>query len=70
MNDLKEVMLALISRDILPPERKDHPLSGQWAGCRDCHIHGVFLLIYEITGKGNKEEVTFLRVGTHAELFD
>jgi mRNA interferase YafQ len=69
MNDLNSVMMDLIARKTLPPERKDHWLSGGWEGYRDCHVHGDFLLIYKLTGKGDKEEVAFARVGTHSEIF-
>ena len=69
MNDLRAVMLIYHKRP-WRPERKDHPLSGAWQDCRDCHVHGDFLLLYRISGKGDNEEVTFLRAGTHAELFE
>ncbi len=70
MNDLKAVMLALISRETLPPERKDHPLSGLLKDHRECHVHGDFLLLYQITGDGDNEEIAFIRAGTHADLFE
>ena len=45
MSDLKTAMVALIGNDgPLPPERRDHALSGRWAGLRECHIHGDFVL--------------------------
>ncbi len=65
-------MLLLIGNDgPLGPEWLDHPLKGDWAGYRDCHIGGDFLLIYradETTGKTGI--VVFVRAGTHAELFN
>lgn len=68
---LKEAMLLLIAKDApLGPEWLDHPLKGEWAGFRECHIGGDFLLIYEIddsVGKGGT--VIFVRAGTHADLF-
>ncbi len=70
MHDLEAVMMLLIGNEgPLPPERKDHALEGPWSGFRDCHVHGDFLLLYRIDGKGDKETVTFTRIGTHAELF-
>ncbi len=67
---LKAVMMQLIENETgLPPERKDHSLEGSWKGFRDCHVHGDFLLIYRLDGKGDKETITFARVGTHADLF-
>ena len=71
MNRLKEAMLLLIANDApLGPEWKDHPLKGDWASYRECHIGGDFLLIYkadEQAGKGGM--IIFVRAGTHSELF-
>ena len=67
MNRLKEVMLLLISTvGALPPEYKDHELSGEWADFRECNVGGDFLLIYCFAGKN---AVNFTRAGTHSELF-
>jgi mRNA interferase YafQ len=64
---LKETMLALIAnRGPLPPERRDYALVGDWAGHRECHIGGDFLLIYRYSDDG----IVFVRVGTHADLFE
>lgn len=72
MGSLKSVMLLLIEGDApLGPEWKDHPLKGGWAGYRECHVGGDFLLIYkvvDIVGKGGA--VVFVRAGTHSELFN
>ena len=49
MNRLKAAMLLLIANDApLGPEWLDHSLSGDWAGHRECHIGGNFLLIYKL----------------------
>ncbi|WP_153014374.1 type II toxin-antitoxin system mRNA interferase toxin, RelE/StbE family, partial [Pseudomonas syringae] len=40
-------------------------LQGEWAGNRECHIRGDFLLVYQVT----KTDVIFVDIGTHAELF-
>ena len=72
MRRLKRVMLHLIANDApLGAERKDHALKGAWASYRECHIGGDFLLIYRV-GELPKPGgfITFVRVGTHAELFD
>ena len=68
---LKEVMLALIANDApLGPEWLDHALVGDWADHRECHIGGDFLLIYQLQGSGANEQIIFVRVGTHADLFE
>jgi mRNA interferase YafQ len=71
MQQLKEVMLLLIANDApLPPEWKDHALKGEWAGTRECHVGGDFLLIYEVDDKaGATGTIVFARAGTHSELF-
>ena len=66
MKRLKEVMLLLIANNgPLPPEWKDHELKGEWAGHRECHAGGDFLLIYVL----DDSQVVFSRAGTHSELF-
>ena len=71
MKRLKEAMLLLIARDgPLGPEWFDHPLVGEWADHRECHIGGDFLLIYRLSGSGDGEQIVFVRAGTHADLFD
>jgi mRNA interferase YafQ len=71
MKRLKEVMLLLVANDAPPgPEWLDHPLAGEWADHRECHVGGDFLLIYRLDGAGAAEQIVFVRAGTHAELFD
>ena len=46
---------------------RDHNLSGNYAGCRECHITPDWLLIYEIQ---NDELILCLtRTGSHSDLF-
>lgn len=67
MKRLKVAMLLLIANDApLGAEWLDHPLKGEWAEYRECHIGGDFLLIYQISGN----QIMFVRVGTHADLFE
>jgi mRNA interferase YafQ len=49
----------------LPPESKDHMLSGDYKDCREFHLGGDMLIIYLVT----EEEVTLMRLGTHSQLF-
>ena len=71
MSRLKTVMLLLVAKDApLPPEWKDHPLKGDWAGHRECHVGGDFLLIYYVDETaGPSGTIVFVRAGTHSELF-
>ena len=70
MNRLKEAMLLIVANEgPLPPEWLDHALSGDWAGHRECHIGGDFLLIYTLADSAKSGSVVFSRTGTHSELF-
>ena len=63
----KAMLERLIDGEPLPPECRDHPLRGDFAGSRDCHIESDWLLIYTLTEKD--AHVCFERVGTHSDLF-
>lgn len=64
---LQAVLEHLCSEQPLPPKYKDHPLSGNYDGHRECHIAPDWLLIYKI----ERETLTLLltRTGTHSDLF-
>ena len=67
MNRLKVAMLLLIADDApLGVEWLDHPIKGDRADHRECHIGGDFLLIYRLEG----DAVIFVRSGTHSDLFE
>ena len=64
---LFEVADLLSEGKKLDPKYKDHALSGDYNGKRECHLEPDFLLIYE---KREREIVLYLvRVGSHSELF-
>lgn len=64
---LETVIGMLAAGETLPPKYKDHPLTGDHTGCRECHITPDWLLIYEINGG---ELILYLtRTGTHSDLF-
>ncbi len=67
MEKLKEALDWLIVGKVLPPRLKDHPLRGNFAGSRDCHLEPDWLLIYSLTENG--AHVRFERTGTHSDLF-
>ena len=61
-----DALIVMLTREIpLPPEYRDHALHGEWAGHRECHIEGDWLLIYKVEGA----TLTLVRTGTHRELF-
>ena len=64
---LTEVIKKLANGERLPEKNKDHALSGDYSGYRECHITPDWLLIYEIE---NDELILYLtRTGTHSDLF-
>ena len=48
MAKLKAALELLIDGEVLPPQYRDHPLRGNFAGSRDCHIEPDWVLIYTL----------------------
>lgn len=63
---LTNVVLKLANGEQLPPQYKDHPLSGDLAGLRDCHIENDWVLLYEI--KDNLLILSLAETGTHSDF--
>jgi len=63
---LHEIILLLADGQPLPEKNRDHALTGDWIGFRECHIMPDWLLIYK------QEEdtlvLTLTRTGTHSDL--
>lgn len=64
---LDDIIRALSLGDTLPEKNKDHALSGDWIGHRECHIQPDWLLIYRI--ENDILVLTLARTGTHSDLF-
>ena len=65
---LEEVLRVLAEGEQLPPEKRDHALTGSYAGFRECHIEPDWLLIYcYLQGQ---LVLVCSRTGTHSDLFD
>ena len=64
---LGAVVDVLAGGETLPDRFRDHYLSGQYSGCRECHIQPDWLLIYEIDGEDLYLYLT--RTGSHSDLF-
>ena len=45
---LDEIIRKLARGEELPKENRDHALSGNWLGYRECHIQSDWLLIYRV----------------------
>lgn len=45
---LEQIVALLAMGEPLPDKNRDHDLSGDWAGHRECHILPDWLLVYRI----------------------
>ena len=68
INALDDVFRLLADGKELPNVYRDHALSGNWKGFRECHIEPDWLLVYAI--QNNTITLTLVRTGTHSDLFD
>jgi len=64
--ELLAVLTMLANDKPLDPRYRDHDLSGDWAGYRDCHIKPDLVLIYRKLDAGT---LRLARLGSHSELF-
>ncbi|MBQ7504712.1 MAG: type II toxin-antitoxin system YafQ family toxin [Ruminococcus sp.] len=62
----KEIIDLLQDGIPLPPKNKDHSLTGNWNGYRECHIEPDWLLIYRIDK--NELVLVLARTGSHSNL--
>lgn len=67
LDKLFSVIEVLAGGETLPPQYRDHDLSGNYKGTRECHVDPDWLLIYEI--QDNVLVLMLYRLGTHSELF-
>ena len=65
MELLKAIAATLSIPDKLPEKNKDHSLTGDYSGFKECHIAPDWLLIYRY----NDEYLELTRTGTHSDLF-
>lgn len=62
---IKLVIITLVNEQPLDPKQRDHALTGNFSGFRDCHIEPDWLLIYRIEA----DTLYLERTGTHSDLF-
>ena len=67
MNFLEDIIAKLSMGDVLPDKNKDHALTGNWIGFRECHIQPDWLLVYRM--ENDVLVLTLTRTGTHSDLF-
>jgi len=68
VDELREVLDRLCHQETLPSKMHDHPLTGNYAGHRECHIEPDWLLIYRVDDK--MLVLTAVRTGSHSELLN
>ena len=65
LDKFKLLARTLLAGKPLDAIHRDHKLSGNLVGRRDCHIESDWVLVYRIEG----DRLTFERMGTHPDLF-
>ncbi len=62
-----ELVVRLLAADIaLPPRNRDHALTGNWRGYRECHVGPDWLLVY--AKDDDALELVLVRTGSHSKL--
>ncbi len=67
LNKIKNVIEKLANGEILEAKYRDHLLTGNYGGYRECHIEPDWLLVYQIDG--GQLILLLARTGTHSDLF-
>lgn len=67
LNLLQNVLQMLLDENELDVKYRDHALTGNYAGFRECHIQPDWLLVYMINH--NELILTASRTGSHSDLF-
>ena len=67
LDKLTAVIKLLAAGEELPPRNRDHALTGDLVGLRECHIEPDWLLVYKIEQAALI--LYLMRTGTHSDLF-
>lgn len=67
IDKLLDVIERIAKGEKLEAKWKDHALSGNYSGARECHIEPDWLLIYETFE--DTLVLSLLRTGSHSDLF-
>ena len=68
LDELNAIVEQLAAGQTLPERNRDHTLTGDYIGFRECHIRPDWLLVYRVDG--DALELFLFRTGTHTDLFD
>ena len=71
--ELPGILASLAQDKPLPAKYRDHALTGDWAGRRECHIKPDLLLVYlkidDVIFEDKIGELRLVRLGSHSEIF-
>ena len=67
LTSLYDVLTLLAREEPLGEKYRDHALTGDYKGFRECHIEPDWLLVYRI--EFDALALFLFRTGTHADLF-
>lgn len=66
MDLLDDIVNKIQNGEKLDDNNRDHALSGNWAGYRECHIQPDWLLVYKISNE--QLILSLIRTGSHSDL--
>lgn len=65
MQECVDKRIRLFSSNPFHPLLNNHPLGGEYEGCRSINITGDYRALFYPKGQG----IVFTRIGTHNELY-
>ena len=65
MEKFKLVAESLLAGETLDAIHRDHKLTGNFVGRRECHLESDWLLVYKV----EEGRIIFERMGSHSDLF-
>mgnify|MGYP002656004604 FL=1 len=68
-DELLEVLSCLAMDLPLDSKYKDHALTGNWKGYRECHIEPDLLLVYRKDTIDGKDILKVARLSSHSNIF-
>jgi mRNA interferase YafQ len=68
--EIQALVIMLAKDEVLPPKYRDHALSGNFVGYRDCHIQPDWVMIYQKQDTQDGRGILRLEAtGMHSDLF-
>ena len=67
VNQLLKIVDILAAEQPLDPKYRDHVMTGDFIGHRECHIEPDWLLVYKV--EQDALLLTLTRTGSHSDLF-